>query len=116
MPPINYEDGIEYQRNILNDQIVIFMTINETIDIMHRRLGHIGKNRVRYMLNEGLIILPYSDVDKFYLKHICRTCALVNHIKKLIINAILNVLLLAVDGVLIQQKYLMKVSMAIDMY
>ena len=58
------------------------MTINETIDIMHRRLGHIGKNRVRYMINEGLTKLPYSDADKFYLKHICRTCALGKSHKK----------------------------------
>ena len=49
------------------------MTINETIDITHRRLGHIGKNRMRYMLNEGLTKLPYSDIDKFYLKHIWHT-------------------------------------------
>ena len=82
MPSINYDDGMEFQRNILNDENIIYMTINETIDIMHRRLGHIGKNRVRYMINEGLTKLPYSDVDKFYLKHICRTCALGKSHKK----------------------------------
>ena len=43
---------------------------------MHRRLGHIGRNRVRYMINEGLTSLPYSDMDNFFTKHICKTCPL----------------------------------------
>ena len=76
MPYINYEDGLEFQREEFNRENIIFMTINETIDIMHRRLGHIGRNRVRYMINEGLTSLPYSDTDKFFSKHVCRTCAL----------------------------------------
>ena len=58
------------------------MTINETIDIMHRRLGHIGKNRVRYMIYEGLTSLPYSNTDNFYTKHVCRSCALGKSSKK----------------------------------
>ena len=70
------------QRNILNDENITYMSINETIDIMHRRLGYIGKNRVRYMINEWLTKLPYSDVDKFYLKHVCQTYALVKSHKK----------------------------------
>ena len=75
-PLINYEDGIEYQSNYLNDENIICRTINETIDIMHRQLRHIEKNRVGYMINEGLSKLSYTDVDKFYLKYIRRTCAL----------------------------------------
>ena len=50
------------------------------------------------MINEVLTKLPYTDVDKFYLKQVCRTCALGKSHKKLILNAILSVLSLAVDG------------------
>ena len=28
------------------------------------------------MINEGLTSLPYSGMDTFYNKHICRECAL----------------------------------------
>ena len=28
------------------------------------------------MINEGLISLAYSDIDNFYTRYICRTCAL----------------------------------------
>ena len=52
------------------------MTINEAVDIMHRELRHIGKNRVRYMINEGLTSLPYSGMDIFYDENVCRWCAL----------------------------------------
>ena len=34
------------------------------------------------MISEKLTKLPYSDIDKFYLKHICRTCALGKSHKK----------------------------------
>ena len=82
MPCINCDAAQEFQHNSFNQENVIFLTINETIDIMHRRLGHIGRNRVRYMINEGLTSLPYSDMDNFYTKHICKTCALGKSHKK----------------------------------
>ena len=75
MSSIDCDAAQEFQRNTSNEENVILLTINETIDIMHRRLGHIGRNRVRYMINEGLTSLPYSDMDTFYTKHICKTCA-----------------------------------------
>ena len=80
MPIINYD--AEYQKNEFNQENIIFMTINDTIEIMHRRLGHIGKNRVRFMINEGLTKLPYTDTDNFYNKHVCRSCALGKSHKK----------------------------------
>ena len=57
MTIINYDNAKEN---------IIFVTINKTIDIMHRRLGHICNNRVRYMINEGLTSLPYPGMDNFY--------------------------------------------------
>ena len=54
MPCINCDAAQEFQHNSFNQENVIFLTINETIDIMHRRLGNIGRNRVRYIINEGL--------------------------------------------------------------
>ena len=76
MPCINCDAAQSFQRNSSNQENIILLTINETIDIMHRRLGHIGRNRVRFMINEGSTSLPYSDMDNFYTKHICKTCAL----------------------------------------
>ena len=76
MPCINCDAAQSFQHNSSNQENIILLTINETIDIMHRRLGHIDRNRVRYMINEGLTSLPYSDMDNFYTKHICKTCAL----------------------------------------
>ena len=51
------------------------MTTNETIDIMHRRLEHIGRIRARYMINKGLTSLPYTDTGKLFSKYVCRTCS-----------------------------------------
>ena len=49
---INWYAAQEFQHKYFNQENVIFLTINETIDIMHRRLGNIGRNHVRYMINE----------------------------------------------------------------
>ena len=35
----NHEDGLEFQWKEFNRKNSVFMTINDTIDIMHKRLG-----------------------------------------------------------------------------
>ena len=73
----------EFQHNTFNQENSIFIPIHNTIVIMHRRLGHFGRDRARYMINERLTSLPYSDMLNFYTNHICKTCALENTHKKL---------------------------------
>ena len=50
------------------------MTVNEPI--LYIEGLDILAEVVRYMINEGLTSLPYCDMDKFYSKHVCWTCAL----------------------------------------
>ena len=48
MPYIGYEDGLEYRREkfcVWN----FLITVNETNDIMHRRLGQTGRKRYIYI-------------------------------------------------------------------
>ena len=49
---------------------------------MHKRHDHIGCNCVRYMINEGLTSLLCSDMDNFYINHICKMGALGKFYKK----------------------------------
>ena len=75
MPCINSDAAHEFQHNSFNQENMIFLTINKTIE-------SIGRNRFRYMVNVGLTSLPYSDMDNFYTKYICKTYALGKSHKK----------------------------------
>ena len=58
MKAIKYDDVIEFQRDEWNEENMSFTNINETIDIMHRRLERVNKNRVINTINESLMSLP----------------------------------------------------------
>ena len=53
---------------------MILLSLNDTIEVLHQRMGHISKHRIRQMIDKGLINYDKSDTDDFYTKHICRSC------------------------------------------
>ena len=73
MPYIDYDAGLGFHQEVFSCKNIIFMTINETIDITHRRIKQI--DRYRYIIIESLTSLPYSDTVKSFSEHVCRTCA-----------------------------------------
>ena len=74
MRHLNYEHELNFQLEEFSHDNITFMAINETIDIKHRGLGHIGRNRARYMKSEASTALPHSDTNKFYSKHVLELC------------------------------------------
>ena len=58
MPIINYDSGLEFQKDKVNEENTVYMAIIKTIDIMYRRLRRIGRNRESYTINEELTKLP----------------------------------------------------------
>ena len=50
---------------------MVLLSLHDTIEVLHQRMGHISRYRIRRIIDEGLI--DY-DTDDFYTKHICRSC------------------------------------------
>ena len=51
------------------------MSLNDAIEIMHKRLGHISRKRINMMIDQGIITVMKGHKDEFYEKHHCRSCS-----------------------------------------
>ena len=55
-------------------EALVLLSLDETIEILHKRMGHISKYRIKQMIDKGIIDYTKTDTDDFYNKHFCRSC------------------------------------------
>ena len=58
----------------LSGNAMVLLSLHDTIEVLHQRMGHISRHRIRRMIDKGLIDYDKADTDDFYTKHICRSC------------------------------------------
>ena len=61
--------------NTSGPSFAVFMSLNDAIEIMHKRLGHISRKRIKMMIDQGIISVMKGHKDEFYEKHLCRSCS-----------------------------------------
>ena len=60
----------KFKSKFFNQENVIFLTINKTIAVMHRRVGYIDRNRVGCMINEESASLKQVHIPNIYIKQV----------------------------------------------